>query len=218
MVVTILSILKIRHQTFFVLAAGTLLYDEFYSLVNSIKIWNNKKLTITKDIILYTVLLGFSVNMLFFASKEIRITEQAYPRFAIEFIKINEIKGNLFLNFNWGSYAAYKLYPNNRIVMDGRYEEVYHPSLLEEMRDFHMLKNDWKKIIRENKTDVMILDKQYPVYEKILEDKEWKLVFENNLSGVFVPTQTAKNNYKYPVPNDEYYNDNLFKTDIKHKI
>lgn len=223
-----LSVTHIRHIPFFILTAGTLLYDEFYSLFNTLaqKIKdklnikneeNIKSFILAKEVIVYFILLIISVPQILNTNKEIRITETKYPRYAIEFIRLNEIKGNLFINFDWGSYAAYKLYPHNLIVMDGRYEEVYNPDLLLALKDFHLVQNDWYKIIRDYKTDVMIIEKEYPVYKKILEHKDWKLVFENNLSGVFVPTEKAKENYLMPIPYDEYYNQTVFKTHIKHK-
>ena len=98
--------------------------------------------------------------------------------------------------------------------MDGRYEEVYNPDLLLMIKDFHLLKNDWNKIIKDFKTDVMILEKKYPVYKKISNDGNWTLVFENNLSGVFVPAKTVKSEYLYPEPNTDYYNEKVLETDI----
>ena len=98
--------------------------------------------------------------------------------------------------------------------MDGRYEEVYNPDLLMQLYDFHLLKNDWYKIIRDYKTDVMLLEKKYPVYNEILKHPDWKLVFENNLSGVFVPENNVKTEYLFPIPSDDYYNKTKFETDI----
>ncbi len=220
----LLSIFKVRHQAFFIFTAGTLLYNEFYTLLELYKsnlseksLYKLFKLNKLKEVLVYIILLSVSISILVFKPKKISITESEYPRFAIEFIRINNLNGNLFINFNWGSYAAYKLYPNNLVVMDGRYEEVYNPKLLEDMRDFHMLKNDWYKIIRDYKTDVMILEKKYPVYEKIKSDSNWALIFENNLSGVFIPSNKVKKQYLQPVFNDEYYNKTLFDTQIKYK-
>ncbi len=218
---TYLSVFHIRHQTFFVFTVGTLLYDEFYSLFNylisKIKIKNEenlKSVVFFKEVAVYFFLFMISFPYLISTNKPIRITETKYPRYAVEFIKINKIKGNLFINFDWGSYAAYKLYPDNLIVMDGRYEEVYNPDLLLQLKNFHLLKNDWYKIIRDYKTDVMILEKKYPVYKKMAENPDWVLVFENNLNGVFVTKDKVKKEYLYPSIDDDYYNKNLFETNI----
>lgn len=223
---TYLSVTHIRHQTFFIFTVGTLLYDEFYSLFNSamefikqkLKIENKEsidKFCLLKEITIYFLLLIISFPALISSNKEIRITESEYPRYAIEFIKINNITGNLFINFDWGSYAAYKLYPHNLIVMDGRYEEVYDPNLLIELKNFHMLKGDWYKIVRDYKTDVMIIETKYPVYNKMLEHHDWELVFGNDISGVFVPIKNVKKNYLYPTIEDQYYNKTKFNTDIE---
>ncbi len=216
-----LSATHIRHIPFFILTAGTLLYDDFYSLLNTFiqnikekfNIKNEdsiKSFVLAKEVIIYFILLIISIPLILNTEKEIRITESKYPRYAIEFIRINDIQGNLFINFDWGSYAGYKLYPYNKIVMDGRYEEVYNPDLLLALKDFHMVKNDWYKIIRDYKTDIMVIEKKYPVYNKILLHNDWKLVFENNLYGIFLPASLAKDKYIMPTVQDEYYNKTLF--------
>ncbi len=224
---TYLAVTHIRHLSFYIIAVGTLFYDEFYELFNSlisklgkllkIDTESAKSLVLLKEISVYLLIFISSLPLLLDANKQVRITESRYPRYAIEFIDINKLHGNLFINFDWGSYAAYKLYPNNLIVMDGRYEEVYDPALLLQLKDFHLLKNDWYKIIRDYKTDVMLLEKKYPVFNEILKMKEWTLVFENELSGVFVPTNTVKKEYLLPIPLDDFYNKNLFNTKIKYK-
>lgn len=221
-----LSITHIRHHTFFIFAAGTLLYDEFYSLFNSLAEYIKKKFNIkneenirtfvlAKEVLIYFILLIISIPPLIAGNKQIRITETKFPRYAVEFVKINNLNGNLLTSFNWGSYIAYKLYPNNLISMDGRYEEVYDPSLLVDINNFNLIKENWDKILKEYKTDVMIIDAEYPVFYKLLNSKDWTLVFENNIAGVFVPTDKVKDKYLYPTPNDDYYNENLFDTDIK---
>lgn len=216
-----LSLTHLRHIPFFILTAGTLYYDEFYSLFNNFMTFIREKLKINdketinsiillKEITVYFILLIMSLPLILDREKEIRITETKYPRYAIEFLRINDIRGNLFINFDWGSYAGYKLFPYNRIVMDGRYEEVYNPDLLISLKNFHLLKNDWYKIIRDYKTDIMVIEKKYPVYNRILLDSNWKIIFENNLYGIFVPFDSAKDNYLMPSTEDNYYNKTLF--------
>ncbi len=216
-----LSVTSSRHITFFVFTAGTLLYEEFYFLLNQIKFQNkdiNDSLCLFKDICIYVFLLIISLPVILSSKNQVIITNSEYPGFAVEFVKINNIKGNLFINFDWGSYAAYKLYPHNLVVMDGRYEEVYNPDLLIQLKNFHLVQNDWYKIIRDYKTDVMIIEKKYRVYEAISIHPDWVKVFENNLSAVFVPRKNLKDKYLLPVPYAEYYNANVFKTDINKTV
>ncbi len=222
-----LSVCHIRNIPFFVITAGIFLYDDFYFVINEIFKFTREILRINNDKIINNIVLlkEITVYLLIFimyftpiiSKKEIRITETEYPRYSVEFVKINNLKGNLLINFDWGSYAAYKLYPNNLIFMDGRYEEVYNPDLLTKLKNFHLVKTDnWDEIIKDYKTDVMILEKKYPVYKKIKEGGNWEVVFENNYSGVFVPKESVKEKYYYPIADNNYYNLTLFNTQMNY--
>lgn len=230
---TYLSVTHIRHQTFFIFAVGTLLYDEFYFLYNGfigflkekiyaiLKIKQTPALTefeksfvVFKETAVYFLLIVISLPLLISANKQIKITLTEYPRYAVEFLKINNIKGNLLINFHYGSYAALKLYPNIKIFMDGRYEEVYDPGLLQEMKDFYFLKNDWKNFLSKYNTDIIILHPKYPAYYYLKGNPDWSVVFENNVSGVFLSKNKTQDRYLYPGINDDYYNGTLFYSDI----
>jgi hypothetical protein len=119
---------------FFVIVSVVFLYDDFYGLFNKIlekiktKLNINKEIektiTLAKEIFVYFFILILTLPMVLAEKKELEIVTTNYPIYAVEFLKQNELKGNLYVNFDWGSYVSYKLYPNNLIVMDGRYEEV----------------------------------------------------------------------------------------------
>ena len=71
-----------------------------------------------------------------------RATFGIFPLKEVEFLKINNIKGNILVPFEMGSYVSYKLYPNNLIYMDGRYEEVYYPDTLEDLMEEYVEKGE----------------------------------------------------------------------------
>ena len=210
-----LAAAHVKHQPFFVIAWAIFLYDDVYSVFGNIfgKLSDTikNKLIITKDVLSYLTVVLLSLFFISCFKTPITITQSAYPYYAIEFIKINDLKGKLFINFDWGSYAEYKLFPFNKIVMDGRYEEVFAPELIYEMSNFHMLKNNrWYAIIEMYPPDIMVIEKKYPVYKKILEKTNWLLVFENNMTGVFISEQLKKDKYLYPPTDINYYEQTKF--------
>lgn len=138
-----------------------------------------------------------------------------YPIKEIEFIKQNNIEGNLLINFGYGSYAAYKLYPQNKIYMDGRYEEVYYDYMVPMLKEFMLAYPHWKELITYFRPDVMVLEKKYPIYNTLKNEKQWVAIYEGNVFGVFVPIEKEKQSYKKPTSNMEYYKNTLFTTDIK---
>lgn len=210
--------LAIEHVKFIpisVITISALLYDDFYTIFNLITRNILKKASNFKDILIYTL---FSIFIIFNFTAT-KITQQfvswnKYPLRAIEFVKINNLRGNLFINFGLGSYASYKLYPNNKIFIDGRYEEAYYDYMLPMINRFLNLGKNSDELMNKFNTDVFILEKGFPICEKMNNDSKWTLVFEDRFYEVYVKTKDLKK--KYLVPSDElnYYRKTLFDTDI----
>lgn len=68
------------------------------------------------------------------------------------------VKGNLASPFAWGSYLSWRLYPNIKISMDGRYETTYPESTFDLNTAFFEHEGDWMQLCRSYKIDFVILD------------------------------------------------------------
>ena len=69
-------------------------------------------------------------------------------------------KGNAATPFAWGSYVSWRLYPNVKVSMDGRYETAYPESTFELNNAFYDHQGDWLRLCRLFKVDFVILDLQ----------------------------------------------------------
>ena len=224
-----LAIQHVKMVPFFAITSTCFIYDDFYTLFNGnvLKIkqflrippnFFQEKFVLKKEIAVYAVFIIFIVTNLNAKSFEPIIKNDRYPRREIEFIRINNIKGRLFTAFGIGSFASYKLYPNNLIFMDGRYEEVYYDYMLPIQKEFYFAKEPSKTVlIQKFPPDVMIIENSYPIYKVLKKDKNWKLVFEGITSGVFVKAKTVKKTYKQPSKDIQYYKRTLFDTNISFK-
>jgi hypothetical protein len=54
-----------------------------------------------------------------------RLDTKVYPEAALEWLRNSGARGRLLVDFNNGSYAGWRLYPQFLVSLDGRYEEVY---------------------------------------------------------------------------------------------
>ena len=133
-----------------------------------------------------------------------------FPVKEVEFVKINNIKGNILTEFGLGSYVSYKLYPDNLIYMDGRYEEVYEDKEFNNLMNFGKMENDWKAVIRDYPTEILLLEKHIPIYKTIEKSINWVKIYEGNIGGVFIPKNKVKRKYKMPSNDIEYYRKNEF--------
>lgn len=210
LVVTLyLAISHVKMIPFFVISACCYCYDDIYNL--------GKKLNIPAftEKIIYIMVIIMSIFSL--ASKEytVPLNYAAYPVREVEFIKINNLKGNILSNFGLGSYISYKLYPNNLIYMDGRYEEVYYDEMIPLLKKFFLVNPGWDDVLKKYPPEIMIIEKYYPVYDTLKNSEDWKLVFEGEVFGVFVQKDNLQADYSMPAKEIDYYKDTLFDTDIK---
>jgi hypothetical protein len=78
----------------------------------------------------------------------------------VDILALAGAQGNAATPFAWGSYVSWRLYPNIKISMDGRYETTYPESAFELNNAFYDHQGDWLRLAREFKVDYVILDLQ----------------------------------------------------------
>ena len=204
-----LAIEHVKLLPFFAIASVCFVYEDFYKLTANLKFprW--------KDKAVYAAILFISLFTLTAKNFSVPAGIDIYPVKEVEFVKINNLKGNILTNFGFGSYVSYKLYPNNLIFMDGRYEEVYYDYMVPALKEFFLAYPNWDFVLKNFPPDVIILENMYPVYNKLKNSKEWKTVYEGKKFGVFLPLSKADRKFIQPSDDTNYYKNTLFNTDIK---
>lgn len=195
-----LAISHVKLLPFFAIASLCYIYEDFPQI-------KDKAICISLLVI----------SLFTFAVKDISIPigMDKYPVKEVEFIKENNLKGKILVNFGLGSYVSYKLYPDNLIFMDGRYEEVYYDYMVPMLKEFFLVNPNWQEIFTYFPPDILIIENYYPVYNKLKEGKDWKVVYEGKVFGVFLPANKAEKDFKLPTDDIKYYKNTLFNTDIK---
>lgn len=65
----------------------------------------------------------------------ITLEKSDYPVAAVAWIKENRSGGNILVHFDYGSFVIWELYPNFKVSVDGRYEEVYPEETVKTVQD-----------------------------------------------------------------------------------
>jgi hypothetical protein len=119
-----------RHIPFFLFTTAVFIGPFINRLLedssNWFKLRSDRVFKSTAFILSIGAILGI-LSLLHFISNvdRFKLKYDAYPVQAINWLNQNHIKGNLLLHFNEASYALLKGYPNLKVAIDGRYEEVY---------------------------------------------------------------------------------------------
>lgn len=202
---TILGTMHVKLLSLSVIIVSALYYKEIMKLIcsNCIRIMEKAAYCLCLIAILYIP----------FTHPYTPLTNMGkFPISECEFLKINDIKGNILTEFGLGSYTSYKLYPNNLIYMDGRYEECYYDREFDKLIAFVAAEENWEQAITDYPTQILMPEKTTKIYEFLKSRPEWKLVFEGPCCGVFLPARIAKKDYKLPSKDLRYYEKILFKT------
>ena len=146
----------------------------------------------------------------------VRITFSRLPLTETEFLKINNIKGNIIVPFEMGSYISYKLYPQNLIFMDGRYDGLYSFEIFNDLMDFCNKREGWLKALNNYPTEIILIEKYDPAYYELKNNKSlgWEEIYTGYLCGVFVKKENVKTSYLKPEYDINYYRKNLFENNI----
>jgi len=196
------GLLSIRNMPFWLLLAFPLTYRtiEFFSEeIKNIKgavSRLNKAYFIFLSIVSIFVL--FQVYFSFFSNN---FSNDFYPEKAIDFLKINKPKGQIFSEYGWGGYLIWKM-PSKKVFIDGRMpswrKDNYYA--FGEYRDLISGKKKFKTVTEKYKIDTVLLPIPKKSVEKskllkTVETLEEKIFFREK-RGEDIYTQLKKMGWK----------------------
>lgn len=214
--VVVLFFLSVRHQRhamFFVLAVAVLLHDRFDGLLDPLRRIISKTCAGRASQV-HTVArygLGYVLPAIVLAgivprlSHRMVVDYERYPVGSLAFVKQNGVTGNLATAFDWGSYALWKLYPQCRILIDGRYEEVYPNEVFASAMRFSEKQARWWEVLRRYPTDVVVLSKHAYQQTDLSLLPDWKFVYQDAVSVVLLPKDKTTGRYVIPDYRDAEY-------------
>ena len=191
------GIFFVKFTPFYAITAAIFMFDDVYFVLKKIK--TGKSLLNPCNKAVYGILLLTALGTVNLYKTQSPVNLKKYPYMPAEFLKENRIKGNLFTDITYGSFCIYKLFPQNKIFMDGRYEEVYDPKLLIIMKDFIRQEGrNPNSVINDFPTDIVLLD--IPVRnmavpaEKALRENKWKEIYYDGFWKIYInPEYKLKN-------------------------
>jgi hypothetical protein len=204
LVTTVLGLMHVKLLSLSLIVVFSLFYNDI------IRLFNRQYLRFWESLSYYALIISSIFLILTVEPYTPKVNFLRFPTKEVEFIKLNNIKGNLVTSFGLGSYVSYKLYPQNLIYMDGRYEEVYYDREFENLVNFENLNENWKDLLKLYPNEIIMFDKKAPANEFLMKDNNWNLIYVGPLCSIFVKSNSAKKNYIEPSNNITYYERTFF--------
>ena len=110
------------------------------------------------------------------------IQSEFLPLDALDYLKNNPPKGNLFNNYNWGGLIIYTL-PDVPVFVDGR-TDLYGDDFLKKYFRSSLGASDWREPFEEFDIQSAFLEKESALTTLLREDENWQVVYEDEQSVI----------------------------------
>jgi len=187
-----------RHTPVFAILAAPFLAEKISRIAETVKL--NVKVTSLSHQVVLCIAIAFIIGYQLFATinKHVKtefniiVDPNVYPVRAMRFLKVNDIKGNLLVPFDWGEYAVWKLYPDNKVSIDGRFDTVYPADVINDHFNGAKSEDGWNYLMNKYPTDI-ILAKRDPFSQRMMTfpSKDWIYVYSDNISVIFLKNQES---------------------------
>ena len=217
--VFLIGLKYIKYAISYFMVVFMFLYDDFKTVCDDIVNLFKKIIKDSVPSIKYCVLLFYIViSTMLFVTNDYDLcyknTIKELPLYPLQMLIDNNIKGNIFMSFFTSGYTAYKFYPDFKIYMDGRQEQVYDFSVVQ--KEMAFLGNPMKyayAFLNEYKPDIILVENFFPV-KYFLDTKQdyYKKVYQDNMFAMYLAPSKQLAEYKYPQRVPEFSQRNFIKS------
>ena len=128
-----------------------------------------------------------------------KFNEKTKPVAAVEFLKKENIQGNMFDNDEFGDYIIYAAWPEYRVFFDGR-SDMYGVDIMKEYFKVARVKPGWDEVLQKYNITWIIYNANSALSLFLIERDDWKLIYADKVANIFVK-DIPENQYlieKYP--------------------
>ena len=185
-----LALISARHTSLFAVVAGALIPNLFgFRWTYLIHIRPLRRLCAVAINAAMVLVPLFSALMVLPGAGGLRLeySPDDCPVNAVAYLQHEDIRGNLLVPFNYGSYALWELRGKMRVSMDGRYDLVYRPKTYLRVHDFFAAKGDWQGLLTTPAPNAILVPRSADVYLKLRTEPGWREAFHDPYDAVFLP-------------------------------
>jgi hypothetical protein len=107
-----------------------------------------------------------------------------YPLKAIEWIKENQPKGNLFNSYNWGGYILWAL-PDYPVFIDGR-ADLYGNQIISQWQDVVNADENAFEILDKWDVKIIFIEPYWDIVKLLEENPNWQKTYQDEQAVIFI--------------------------------
>jgi hypothetical protein len=118
---------------------------------------------------------------------------EQYPQRAVAFLQASSQPQRIFVYYDWGGYAIWKLYPEYRVFVDGR-ADLYGDSLLRQFKTAIQLRTGWRDVLDRWKVEAVLVPPSCALAQALVLDTNWHTAFSDSKAIILLRTHPTVEN------------------------
>lgn len=134
-----------------------------------------------KESVLNVILLvGVAIGLPLYATSQTQIGQQDFekmvPAKAVDFMVNNQIQCRLLSTYHFGGYLIYRLYPDQRVFIDGR-ADMYGDAFMKEYIEASSGSENWDKVMKKYEIDCVLVGRDVPLRQLLMVRGDFAQVY-----------------------------------------
>lgn len=188
------SLRSARHIPYFVLTAAPILTTQLLNIWQRSQ-WS-KRFTIGGQqrstpylvvnwLLLSLVILGGAIKVGLVLRDNAEAQRHAFPVDAVDFMLEQRTTGNLYNLYHWGGYLIWRLYPEQKVFIDGR-ADVYGDAFIDEYLRVYQLRENWQEPLDRYNVSLVLIDEGSSLSTVLNESQDWERRYAGKGAVIFV--------------------------------
>jgi hypothetical protein len=154
----------------------------------------------TFAVVVLVLMAGIAVTRWVVLSRGQAADESAqFPQKAVAVLRTGDFGGQIFVYYDWGGYAIFKLYPKYRVFVDGR-ADLYGDDLLHQFQTAVQFRTGWRQVLGRWNLQVVLVPLHSALAQGLEMDPEWRLQYRDSQAVLLVRTKKPGGNLTKPSP------------------
>ena len=120
----------------------------------------------------------------------VNFSDKVFPITAVEFLKREQLYGNMFNNDEFGDYLIFSAWPQYKVFTDGR-SDMYGEKHGVPYLKVAGLQPGWKEILSRYDISWVFFQTQTALSAALIEESEWHPVYSDQVATIFVRKTAA---------------------------
>ena len=154
----------------------------------------------TFAVVVLVLMAGIAVTRWVVLSRDQAADESTqFPEKAVAVLRSGDYGGQIFVYYDWGGYAIFKLYPKYRVFVDGR-ADLYGDDLLHQFQTAVQFRTGWRQVLDRWNLQVVLVPHQSALARGHEIDPEWHMQYRDSQAVLLVRAPKSKGNHTNPSP------------------